>query len=236
MDRHGVRAATVVAHLDAHDPENNERSFRRAAEFPDRFKILANVHLNRPDARAQVQALIGRPGLAGVSYMPPWEASVEWMNPGPLWETIAEAGLAVNFKLPAFQLPRLRELASHYRETPFMLCHLAHPVMNDHTENPHWIEVLRSSDAPNIYVKASGFGYYSRRRWEYPYLDVLPYLRQLAGAYGAGRLMWGSDYPPVLSYMTYRQSLEIVRTHGAFLTETEREEILGGTAARLFGL
>ena len=76
----------------------------------------------------------------------------------------------------------------------------------------------------------------SKRNWEYPYDDVLPYIEKIAEAFGAERMLWGSDYPPTMRYMTYRQSLEVVRMHCTFLTEEERALVIGGNAQRLFNL
>jgi len=67
-------------------------------------------------------------------------------------------------------------------------------------------------------------------------VDVLPYIERLRDAYTSKRLLWGSDYPPTMRYMTYRQSLEVVRSHCHFLSDAEKADILGDNAARLFGL
>ena len=58
-------------------------------------------------------------------------------------------------------------------------------------------------------------------------------LRQIYERYGARRLAWGSDYPVVNYFMTYRQSLEVLRTHCGFIPSGEKELILGGNLARL---
>jgi predicted TIM-barrel fold metal-dependent hydrolase len=47
--------------------------------------------------------------------------------------------------------------------------------------------------------------------------------------FGAHRLCWGSDYPVSQRYMTYRQTLEIVRTHCAFIPAADMQQVLGGT-------
>ena len=235
MDENGVQYAIVVAHLDEHDPENNTRALVHAKEKSDRFRVLANVHLNKPDAMDKLNELLGAPGLVGVSYYLSGEDNCEWMEPGPLWDKILEHGLAVNLNLHPHQHDKLRELATAYLETPFLVCHLGGPTIRGEP-NSNWPNILRSAEVGNIYMKISGFAYYSKRNWEYPYDDVLPYIEKIAEAFGAERMLWGSDYPPTMRYMTYRQSLEVVRTHCTFLTEEERALVLGGNAQRLFNL
>ena len=48
--------------------------------------------------------------------------------------------------------------------------------------------------------------------------------------------MLGSDYPVVRFYMTYKQSLEAFRFHCAFISEADKEQILGKTLAKLLDL
>jgi predicted TIM-barrel fold metal-dependent hydrolase len=103
----------------------------------------------------------------------------------------------------------------------------------------HWKPLIDLAAHPNVYVKVSGFAYVIEpdgARWEYPYAPVLPVIRAVAERYGAARLMWGSDYPPTMRYMTYRQSLEVVRTHCHFLSAAEKADLLGETACRVLRL
>jgi predicted TIM-barrel fold metal-dependent hydrolase len=44
--------------------------------------------------------------------------------------------------------------------------------------------------------------------------------------------MWGTDYPPTLNGGTYRQLLDWVRRHCAFLSDEQRAAVVGRTAER----
>ena len=48
--------------------------------------------------------------------------------------------------------------------------------------------------------------------------------------------MWGTDMPIVMRFWTYRQCIDQMREHSDFLSERERDMILGGTVARLLGI
>ena len=100
---------------------------------------------------------------------------------------------------------------------------------------PNFREVLKSAEVPNIYLKMSGFGYVSQVEWDYPYSDTFWMVRKLYEHYGPERLCWASDYPPVLGYMTYKQSIEVFRTHCDFIPQKDREMILGENMQRLLG-
>jgi len=73
-------------------------------------------------------------------------------------------------------------------------------------------------------------------RWEYPWKEVEPTVQECVQRIGADRLIWGTDMPMVGRFCTYRQALDQYRTHCDFLSDGERRDILGGTAARVMGL
>ena len=55
---------------------------------------------------------------------------------------------------------------------------------------------------PHVFIKVPGLGEFCRRSMPvtepFPFVLPVPPLLDLAfGAFGPGRMMWGSDYPPV---------------------------------------
>ena len=62
---------------------------------------------------------------------------------------------------------------------------------------------------------------------------MLTGLRVLYEHFGAERLCWASDYPPVSGFMTYQQALEVVRTHLTFIPDADKDLILGLNMQRL---
>jgi len=60
-----------------------------------------------------------------------------------------------------------------------------------------------------------------------------PIVEALYTGFGAQRLLWGSDWPVSTRYLTYRQTLEILRSHCPFILEPELRLILGGNMERL---
>jgi predicted TIM-barrel fold metal-dependent hydrolase len=89
--------------------------------------------------------------------------------------------------------------------------------------------VLDSARLPNIYIKLSGFAYCTRVQWDFPYSDTHWVIRALYEHFGPQRMCWGSDYPVVRFFMTYRQALEAFRTHCTFVSEEDKAWILGRT-------
>jgi predicted TIM-barrel fold metal-dependent hydrolase len=71
--------------------------------------------------------------------------------------------------------------------------------------------------------------------WEYPYVELQPYIGRLCELFGPEKLVWGSDMPNIERFCTYKQSYQYLN-HCTFLGERELASILGGNAARLFGI
>ena len=48
--------------------------------------------------------------------------------------------------------------------------------------------------------------------------------------------MWGTDMPYLARFCTYGQAVDQFRVHCEFLTDEDRDQILGGTVSRVMGL
>ena len=54
-------------------------------------------------------------------------------------------------------------------------------------------------------------------------------------AFGADRIMWGSDFPPVAGREGYRNALRLPMMRFAGLPDAERAKMFGGNALKVFG-
>ena len=82
----------------------------------------------------------------------------------------------------------------------------------------------------NVYCKLSGLV------TEVGKIDFSPYLETALEAFGADRLMFGSDWPVVTAHMEYAAWRGVVDSFAARLSESEHEALMGGTARRFYGL
>jgi predicted TIM-barrel fold metal-dependent hydrolase len=94
---------------------------------------------------------------------------------------------------------------------------------------------------PNVCVKLHGLGEITPR--PYPFVEPFPFegqvppLLELAHeAFGPGRMMWGSDYPPVSAREGYGNALRFTQERLATRSTAEQELIFGGSARRVFRL
>jgi L-fuconolactonase len=85
-----------------------------------------------------------------------------------------------------------------------------------------------------VHCKLSGLVTEARPDWHQR--DIRPYADLLIDAFGAERLMWGSDWPVVNLAGGYDRWREAAENYVARLNEDEQTAILGGTARRFYGL
>jgi L-fuconolactonase len=111
----------------------------------------------------------------------------------------------------------------------FVLDHLAKPLIAAGITEP-WAENLRRLAAhPNVYCKLSGMVTEADlRNWKPA--DFVPYMDTALEAFGAARVMIGSDWPVCTRAGHYEDVMRIVLDYVAALSPVEQEAICGENA------
>jgi predicted TIM-barrel fold metal-dependent hydrolase len=78
---------------------------------------------------------------------------------------------------------------------------------------------------PNVSVKLSSAPHISREL--YPFRDVTGHIRRLFDAYGPRRCYWGTDVTNSFAKATYRQRLTHFTEELDFLSEDDKDWIMG---------
>lgn len=103
-------------------------------------------------------------------------------------------------------------------------------------EEESWEGLLKLARYPQVYVKISALFRVAKDNWPYSCLDGR--LRELLAAFTSNRLLWGSDFPYATEHDEYSQAVGALQEWPvwAVLSEEDRQNLMGGTAARLFNL
>lgn len=242
MDLNGVDQAVVICAQIDHNPANNRYVADQYARHPSRLHLFPDIDCSwsptyhQPGAADRLNRIADRwPILKGFTHYLKADDDGSWLySPEGLaffWAA-SERNLIASIALRPSQQPALRRVAEQFPALPVLCHHLAGLHVSD-SGGPGLREVLQSAKLPNIYIKFSGFAYCSRVNWDFPYTDTHDIIHALYDAFGAGRMCWGSDYPVVRFYMTYRHSLEALRTHCSFISSLDKRKILGETLSGL---
>jgi L-fuconolactonase len=145
-----------------------------------------------------------------------------------LCDAMAATQGVVEFLVRAEQLPAVAAVAARHPGTPIVLCHLG---LGSGEPGPAWADALAALAAqPRVAAKASGIvtaGGDARLRRA---------LRVAVDAFGAGRLLFGSDWPMSARVAPYAEV--VARTAAALppLGAAGDAAFWGGTARALYAL
>lgn len=244
MDRAGVDLAVVVA------VSHHDQYLRHVlTKYPKRFAGVAVVAPDSSDPvgdlRRRVET-IGIQGLRVFSIGDP-EAHPESQPMFPLLAAMAELGVKLWFYAEVAQVALLDRMLDMLPDLVVVMNHLGFcpsiwdEMRVDEHRRPRFDVTLPPASLetvatlarhPNVYVHMSG--QYAFTHNSYPYADLKPVVERVYAAFGAGRMMWASDYPWIAPEPGYAETLALVDHHLPAITADERLAIRGGTAARLF--
>jgi L-fuconolactonase len=129
------------------------------------------------------------------------------------------------------QLPAAIQLVRQFPEQPFVLDHLAKPFIRDGILSPWKEHIAELARSPNVWCKVT-----EARRDGWKREDFHPCLDVVFEQFGAGRLMFGSDWPVCLLAGSYAEVFGIVRDYLAAFDARQRDQVLGENCARFYGV
>lgn len=133
------------------------------------------------------------------------------------------------------QLPVAIELVSRFPEQPFVLDHLAKPLIKAGTLEPWASHVKSLAQNPNVFCKLSGLVTEADwQNWEAD--DFRPYLDVVFAVFGPERLMFGSDWPVCLVAASYAKVKQLIESYVDANAPQQKEKIFGENAIRFYGL
>lgn len=120
-------------------------------------------------------------------------------------------------------LPLIPRIAGRFPSLRIAIDHLGGPPTGG------WAHDLElAAECPNVFCKLSGLTRLAP--------SARPYVQHALAVFGPRRLMFGSDWPACLPEFTWKASLAAFTQAIGAQTIEVREELLGGTAARFYGL
>ena len=202
-----------------------------------------------------------RGGVAGLQFIPGFyyqslddSSSGNWNSDSlrPFWDAIYEMSLPVYFTLVGGRGSKIYErswMDSYLAEQRVLLGWLnQYPGLNVVvTHGLPWTAYLENGQinfpeeiwdifkSPNCHLQIL-IPIQMGARWEYPWKESEPIIKKAVERIGANRIIWGTDMPMVARFCTYKQALDQFRVHCDFLSDSERMDIIGGTAAKVMGI
>lgn len=237
MDENGVDRATIVCAQIFQNSDNNDYVSSALKRYPDRLEQFADVDsmwsdsYHTPGAAKRLEEAASKWPMKAFTHYVAKEDDGSWFNTQEgidFFNVAEEIGLIASMAIAPHHQPAIRQVAERHPNLNILCHHMSGLRARGDDARSNVAEVVESSKLPNIYLKLSGFHYLTDTTWNFPYEDTHWVYKECYQAFGTN-MCWGSDFPVVKKSMTHRQSLEAFRTHCDFVSNEDREQILGGT-------
>jgi L-fuconolactonase len=233
MDRAGIDKAAIVQASTAYGHDNSYVAEAIAAH-PGRFTGVFSVDVLADDAVERMGYWLSR-GFGGMrlfttgSTMPGQATWFDDPRSFPAWTVAGEAGIPVCMQMTSEGFAALRALMHKFPNVRIILDHCARPHLIDGPPFAADAGLFGFADNPNVFLKVTPLNF-APPSWG----KATPegFLGKLLAAFGAARLVFGSNFPATEGTLT--EILAKARDAFSFAGDEERSWIFGRTAERLY--
>lgn len=143
--------------------------------------------------------------------------------------------LVYDLLIMEWQLPNAIKFVDLHTDQPFVLDHIAKPLIGRNIMSPWKENIQELAKRENVSCKISGMVTEANfNHWTH--LQLLPYFEVILQAFGPDRLLFGSDWPVCLVATSYKDWADLVRKTISSFSVSEQEKIMGGNAVRIYDL
>jgi len=221
------------------DQSENETRFllELAEEHPAVMGVVGWVDLLAPDLSERLEHFSLSERFCGVRHI----AQAEPDDFLEREDVVRGIGLLRRFDLTFDILVYPRQLAAaltlvrQLPDQPFVVDHMAKPLIGEGVMEP-WASRMRElASHPNVWCKLSGL--VTEADWAgWRAEDIRPYLDAAFEAFGPERLMFGSDWPVCLLAAEYGEVMGLIESYTEALSAGERAAVFGRNAVEFYGL
>jgi L-fuconolactonase len=199
--------------------------------------VVGWVDLQADDVADRIAKVAAHPRLVGLRHIVQSEPDDFMARPAFRRGISALAAHELPYDILIYerQLPAAIDLVAAFPHQKFVLDHVGKPDIRSGRIAP-WRERLRVlATFPNVWCKLSGL--VTEADWSSWEPDAIrPYIEVACEAFGANRLMIGSDWPVCTLAGSYERTTGLVLDAISTWSKSEQDAVLGGTAARFWEL
>lgn len=209
-----------------------------AEQSPKILGVVGWVDLCSANVRSQLEEFAKHPRLVGVRHIVQSEPDDRFLLRKDFLRGISmleEFDLTYDILIYTKHLPMAAEFVERFPKHRFVLDHLAKPPIKMGEIEAWALGVRHLAAFPNVWCKLSGLVTEAHwQRWKSE--DIRPYLDVAFEAFGADRLMIGSDWPVCLVAGSYGRTADVVKNYVQQIPTHARDAVLGENARRFWRL
>lgn len=199
--------------------------------------VVGWIDMESPDSATVLADLAQHPKLVGIRPMIHNIEDEAWITRPDLaaaTEAVIENGLCFDALVRPQHLPYLLEFLQRHPDLKTVIDHGAKPNIAEGLWQPWADRMSELAGRTGTYCKLSGL--LTEASAGQGYDELRPYMEHLLATFGPQRLMWGSDWPVLLLAGTYPGWIAIAERFLDGLDDADRAQVMGGSAARFYGI
>lgn len=223
---------------------HNEYAFKAVKKYPDRFKAIALVDITKGVSAAdELRCLIKNNGFSGIKidtntalqFMPELVLDSKLLD--PIFNCCNDLELPVLFDLyREIDLNSLKNISDKFDKIKYIICHFGSKSVFNNPEkiNNKFDQLLKLVlKKSNIWIETSSLhNYYNKE--EYPFINSCKLIEKAYNTIGPEKIMWGTDYPAILTLATYGQLINYILKGCKKISNKDMEMIMGKNALKMF--
>ncbi|MCZ4492487.1 MAG: hypothetical protein JWP53_1418 [Conexibacter sp.] len=193
---------------------DNSLELETFTAYPRKFAVVGWIDHADPDVEATLVKDVAR-GMRGVRLLRIDPERLAAGDYDAVLNACREHGVAVALSVPQPIPAALSDIFRRYEDVPFMIDHLgvghAPPAYGLAPADP-WERlpaVLALAEHPNVALKLTGAAALSHE--PFPFRDIWDGVKRIVEAYGAERVLWGTDITRTGSLNTYADATDYLR-------------------------
>lgn len=207
--------------------------------------IVAGAKLNAPNIEANLEAHSQFANVKGIRHIINWHHEPRLtftdrsdLMTDPVWlkgfSLLDKYGLSFDLQLYPNQMEDALSLAQANPNTLIILNHTGMPADRDAEGISEWRQGMNQlASAENIVVKISGLGMVD---WDWTIETIAPFVRQTIECFGAGRCMFGSNFPVDKLYSSYSNIFQAFERVTSNMDESDLDAMFHTNAIKYYRL
>jgi L-fuconolactonase len=199
--------------------------------------VVGWVDFESPTVADDIAELAGHAKLVGLRPMIQDIPDDTWILRPELdsaFKAVQQSGLVFDALVYPRHLKNLIRRLERHPDIRVVIDHCAKPRIRDGAFEPWASDMARLAGETEAFCKVSGLVTEAGREWRTA--DLRPYFEHVHRHFGAGRLVWGSDWPVCTLAASYEAWRVAAMELASGLSVSDQDALFGGNCAALYRL
>jgi L-fuconolactonase len=199
--------------------------------------VVGWVDFESPTVADDIAELAGHAKLVGLRPMIQDIPDDTWILRPELdsaFKAVQQSGLVFDALVYPRHLKNLLRRLERHPDIRVVIDHCAKPRIRDGAFEPWASDMARLAGETEAFCKVSGLVTEAGREWRTA--DLRPYFEHVHRHFGAGRLVWGSDWPVCTLAASYEAWRVAAMELASGLSVSDQDALFGGNCAALYRL